>query len=133
MVIHPKYIGLGVILLIFYLFTLWFETIHKFCLFRGLINILINLPNINPLVKRKLLLKSETDSTDSNETKEPEVSVQFINLCKGFKYCVVGYLLTLGIIPYNFYLMVNPEKNLESFKIEALQFYKKFIEQSKTQ
>lgn len=127
MIIHPKYIGLCVILVTFYLFTIWFETLHKFCLFGGLINILINISNINS-IKKKIHLKSDNDQIES-DTHEPTMSAQFINLSKGFKYGLIGYIMTLGIFPYNFYLLVNPEKNFESFKNEAICLYKKLVEQ----
>ena len=132
MVIHPKYIGLGAILFFFYLFAVWFDTLHRLCLVGGLINILVNFNYVNSSHKRRLILKSENDQYENVDNKEPEISVQFINLCKGFKYGFIGYLITLGIIPYNFYLMINPERNLESFKTEVFNLYNKFLDQNKT-
>ena len=131
MLTHPKYIGIALILLILYLFVTWFQILHYFCLIGGLINILINLSHINPFVIKRLILKSNQESNDKSEFQEPSFSIQFINLCKGFKYGLIGYMLTLGIIPYNFYLMINPEKNSESFKVEILTLYKKFLDLAK--
>ena len=59
MTIQAKYVGVAVILMALYLFTLWFETIHKLCLMGSVINILINYQSVNPL-KKRLILKSET-------------------------------------------------------------------------
>ena len=129
MTIHAKYVGVAVILMALYLFTLWFETIHKLCLMGSVINILINYQFVNPL-KKRLILKSETESHD-NDLPELSVSMQFSNLCKGFRVAAIGYVLTLGVVPYNFYILINPEKNLETFKVDMINFYKKVIEQTK--
>lgn len=129
MTIHAKYVGVAVILMALYLFTLWFETIHKLCLMGSVINILINYQSVNPL-KKRLILKSETESHDS-DLPELSLSMQFSNLCKGFRVAAIGYVLTLGVVPYNFYILINPEKNLEAFKVDMINFYKKVIEQTK--
>ena len=128
--IHAKYVGVVIILLTIYLFTIWCEPIHKLCLMGGAINIIINLSNINP-VKRKIMLKSEVENNE-NENNEPSYLIQFGNLCKGFRFGAIGYILTLGVVPYSFYRLINPEKNVEMFKSDMITLFKKTMDQTKT-
>jgi len=89
------------------------------CLFGGMMNILINLQHINPQPKIRITLKTDNEHQDRNDP-EPDLSTQFHNLYRGFKYGVAGYVITIAIIPYYIYLCVNPGKNFEAFKTDSV-------------
>jgi hypothetical protein len=117
MTFQYQYLGFFVLFVIHYILISIFPTIHSLCLFGGMINILINIGSINPRQKSRIYLKSEVSNED-----EPDFSVQFHNLYRGFKYGVSGYIITIGIMPYYLYLCVNPGKNFESFKSDTINF-----------
>ena len=104
------------ILFILYIFMYIFPTIHYLCMFGGGVNILIHFHHINWRPKRKIQLKNEDGSPQDPVYLEPTISVQFINLCRGFKYGATGYVLTLAIPPYALYKIAYPERGLIEFK-----------------
>ena len=81
-------------------------------------NILINIERINPSGKIRLIMKND----EPYHEIEADKAVQFHNLYRGFKYGILGYLMTIGVIPYYLYMVINPGKNFDSFKDDTLIF-----------
>jgi hypothetical protein len=112
MFIPQQYFVFIVLFAAHYILTSFFPSIHWLCLFGGMINILINLPP----PKLRVVLKGTNQSV-----YDPDWSVQFNNLYHGFKYGLIGYLITIAIVPYYLYVCANPGKDLESFMTACME------------